>query len=200
MNQQHDNPNPASDAAQQAASDDDPIPQPGSDPLQSGVELHISREAPDSDPPTDNWLQPLIVKALTAADVNTGLLGINIVADDRMAELHLQFMNIPGPTDVLTFDMCEDETDPFEGDIIINIDEAARHAQQHNHDTRTEVLLYAVHGILHLLGYDDHTLEDFQDMHKREDQILQAIGIGKVFHLSPHDRPKSDPSNHELDT
>ncbi|QQE12166.1 rRNA maturation RNase YbeY [Planctomycetota bacterium] len=195
---------PIVDASSESASDDDsappqsapdPLPQSSPDNPLADFELHISREADDCAPSTDGWLEPMIRKALIAADVTTGSLGINIVHDDRMADLHMQFMNIPGTTDVLTFDMRDDTADPFEGDIVICIDEAARQAEAHKHDTRTELLLYAVHGILHLLGYDDHELEDFQTMHKREDEILQAIGIGKVFNLKPDDKPKGYQSN-----
>ena len=163
------------------------------------LQLQISSEASDCDPPLDGWFEPMVRKALAAADVNEGCLGIHIVHDSRMAEMHWQYMEIEGTTDVLTFDMRDADDDPFEGDIIICIDEAARRAEPMTHDTRTEVLLYAVHGILHLLGYDDHELEDFREMHAREDEILQAMGIGKVFHLSPDDRPKGFDTNQPLD-
>ena len=172
-------PEPASEGSD---SSPDPL-QPSESPQQ--LQLVIQREAADCDPPTDNWLEPLVKKTLIAAGITEGALGINIVHDDRMADLHYQFMSIPGTTDVLTFDMRDQESDPFEGDIIICIDEAARQAAKRNFDTRLEVLLYAVHGIMHLLGYDDHDPEEYKIMHQREDQILTEIGIGTVFHVDP---------------
>ena len=46
---------------------------------------------------------------------------------------------------------------------------------------KKEALLYAVHGLLHLCGFDDRTARDFDVMHQREDEILCAIGVGAVF-------------------
>ena len=46
---------------------------------------------------------------------------------------------------------------------------------------RKEVLLYALHGMLHLCGFDDRTAKDFAVMHEREDDILKKLGVGRVF-------------------
>ncbi|MGN6726072.1 MAG: rRNA maturation RNAse YbeY, partial [Tepidisphaeraceae bacterium] len=49
------------------------------------------------------------------------------------------------------------------------------------HGVAQELLLYALHGVLHLSGYDDRTESDHRRMHRREDQILHRIGIGPLF-------------------
>jgi probable rRNA maturation factor len=56
-----------------------------------------------------------------------------------------------------------------EGDIVVCLDEAARQAKKRNHPIRLEVLLYALHGMLHLLGYDDVSARQAARMHRRED-------------------------------
>jgi len=71
--------------------------------------------------------------------------------------------------------------DHVQGDLVICMDEAARQAVSRGHETRLEVLLYAVHGLLHLLGYDDHNPQDAEAMHRREDELLTAIGYGPVY-------------------
>jgi probable rRNA maturation factor len=90
-------------------------------------------------------------------------------------------MNLPGATDVMTFDLRDSPRDPLEGDIVISRDVAEREAKRRGHDTRLEILLYALHGLLHLRGYDDHRSADYRKMHTREDELLRAAGLGAVF-------------------
>lgn len=109
-------------------------------------------------------------------------VSIALVNDARMSELHLRFMNIPGPTDVLTFELDHDPSGRcISGEIIVCVPEARRQAERLGHDPKHELLLYALHGILHLSGYDDRNRESYRRMHRKEDRILTAIGIGAVF-------------------
>jgi probable rRNA maturation factor len=109
-------------------------------------------------------------------------LSIALVGDRKMGEVHLQFMNIPGPTDVLTFPL---ETDArsriISGEIVICVPEARRRAIVEGVPLKHELLLYAIHGLLHLSGYDDRTDSQFRTMHRMEDKILTRLGIGSVF-------------------
>jgi probable rRNA maturation factor len=101
-------------------------------------------------------------------------------------------MGINETTDVLTFDLREpvgspdsEARQPLDTDIMVCIDEAARQVVERGADAaevRRELLLYAVHGILHCLDHDDHDDDDFDRMHAAEDEILKAIGVGPVFH------------------
>jgi probable rRNA maturation factor len=100
------------------------------------------------------------------------------VNDATMSKLHQQFMNIAGPTDVLTFPM--DETHES-GEIVICVPEARRRAKEQRGTLRNELLLYAIHGMLHLCGMDDRTQKGFERMHRMEDEILTRLGIGPVF-------------------
>jgi probable rRNA maturation factor len=77
-------------------------------------------------------------------------LSIVLVSDTAMARLNLQYHATPGPTDVLTFDYGEGH-----GELIICVDQAVAHARQFRTTPSRELALYLVHGILHLLGYDD---------------------------------------------
>jgi len=105
---------------------------------------------------------------------------IYLVDDHRMTELHTAHLNIPSTTDVLTF-AHNDRGEPIDVDIAVCIDEAGRHAARHGHACRDEVLLYVVHGLLHCTAYDDKEEPDAIAMHREEDRILQALGIGPVF-------------------
>ena len=109
-------------------------------------------------------------------------MSLALVNDARMSALHRQFMGIHGPTDVLTFPIDEDERGGVtSGEVVVCVPEARRQARRHTIPVRLELLLYSLHGMLHLLGYDDRTARDFRTMHRTEDDILTRLGFGPVF-------------------
>jgi probable rRNA maturation factor len=113
-------------------------------------------------------------------------LSLALVGNARMAELHEQFMNVPGPTDVLTFELDHDARGRVTaGEVVVCVPYALREAARRGVPPRDELLLYALHGMLHLCGYDDLTDRDFAKMHKREDEILTELGVGRVFAPMP---------------
>lgn len=112
-------------------------------------------------------------------------LSIALVGEKRMAELHLQYLSIPGPTDVLTFELDHDSRGRVTaGEVVVCVPVAIKQARRRGIDPRREVLLYALHGMLHLCGFDDRTDRGFQQMHAQEDAILTRLGVGPVFRAS----------------
>ena len=103
-------------------------------------------------------------------------LGITLVDEDEITKLHIQWMNLPGPTDVLSFPM--DELKPFSasdgpgiiGDIVICPQFAAKQAV--NHSTADEISLLTVHGVLHLLGFDHVQSDEHKVMFDLQDKTL----------------------------
>jgi len=115
-----------------------------------------------------------------------GELSLALVGDKKMADLHQQFLGIPGPTDVLTFPLETDKKGrPLSGEVVICMPEARRRCRESGGKLRDELLLYALHGLLHLCGYDDRTDRDFKAMHRMEDRILSRLGVGPVFMSAP---------------
>jgi rRNA maturation RNase YbeY len=109
-------------------------------------------------------------------------LSMALVGDRQMSELHERFMSIPGPTDVLTFPIELDKKGlAISGEIVICVPEARRRAPEQGNSLSNELLLYAVHGLLHLCGYDDRTAREFEIMHRTEDDLLCDLGIGPLF-------------------
>lgn len=109
-------------------------------------------------------------------------LAVILVDNRRMSRLHDQFMGLPGPTDVLSFATDLDRRgQPISGEIYVCVPEASQQAKARKLPLRLELLLYAIHGMLHLLGRDDRTERDFLDMHRMEDAILSELGFGPVF-------------------
>ena len=134
---------------------------------------------------------PFVRRALRATERLLGEkcrlreLSVALVGDRRMSALHEQFMHLSGPTDVLTFPL--DEVDvrgrAISGEVVVNVAEARRRAKEHGVAPKLEVLLYAIHGMLHLCGYDDRTERGYRVMHRMEDQLLTRLGLGPVFQL-----------------
>jgi probable rRNA maturation factor len=109
-------------------------------------------------------------------------LSVALVGDARMASLHAQYMGVAGPTDVLTFPIDLDPRGrPTSGEVVVCVPEARRRAAVTGTPPRHEVLLYALHGLLHLCGFDDTTPRAFRAIHRKEDEILTALGVGPVF-------------------
>jgi probable rRNA maturation factor len=116
-------------------------------------------------------------------------LSVIFVNDTTMSDIHAQFMNDPTATDVMTFPLDLDPRGrPVSGEVYICIPQARREAKLRGTTAQREVLLYALHGLLHLSGFDDRTDRDYRRMHRREDQILTKLGVGPVF------APRSDRS------
>jgi len=110
-------------------------------------------------------------------------LSIALVGDRVMSDLHVRFMNIAGPTDVLTFPLEDDSRGrTIAGEVVVCIPEARRQAGSRGVEIRDEALLYALHGMLHLSGFDDRTEREFRTMHRTEDAILQRLGFPPVFY------------------
>lgn len=103
-----------------------------------------------------------------------------LVDEQRMAELHEQYLGEPGPTDVLSFPMDEltagspthPVTEGVLGDIVICPQVAAMQAQQAGHDVEDELRLLLTHGMLHLLGHDHAETEEHRVMFALQATLL----------------------------
>lgn len=113
-------------------------------------------------------------------------LSLALVGDATMAQLHEQYLGIPGPTDVLTFELEHDHRGRVTaGEVVVCVSQARRESKKHGSSVEQELLLYALHGMLHLAGFDDRTAAGFRQMHRREDDILTRLGVGPVFNPRP---------------
>jgi rRNA maturation RNase YbeY len=83
---------------------------------------------------------------------------------------------------VLTFPIDTDARGHVtSGEVYVCVPEALRQSRARKIPHRLELLLYSIHGMLHLLSYDDRTARDFNRMHRTEDAILTGLGFGPVF-------------------
>lgn len=107
-------------------------------------------------------------------------LSILLVGTSVMTDLHVRYMDEPGPTDVLSFPMDElrpgREGEPTPagllGDVVLCPEVAAQQARVAGHSTAEELLLLTTHGILHLLGYDHAEPEEEKEMFALQRRLL----------------------------
>ncbi|WP_439647759.1 rRNA maturation RNase YbeY [Collibacillus ludicampi] len=140
----------------------------------------------------DDLLTKAIMAAASYEGCETVDVAVTIVDDETIRELNRTYRNKDASTDVLSFAMnesIEDEPDivyddledeieeqPL-GDIVISLPTAIRQAEEYGHSLERELAFLAIHGFLHLLGYDHMNEEDEKEMFSRQRAILEQIGL-----------------------
>lgn len=112
-------------------------------------------------------------------------VSLMLTDDESIHEMNREYRGIDRPTDVLSFALEEGEEEeifggPEEnllGDIIISVETAVRQAEEYGHSVEREMSFLALHGMLHLLGYDHMEEEERQEMRAQEKAILESLGI-----------------------
>lgn len=117
-------------------------------------------------------------------------ISLVLIGDPAMHELNRRFLNHDYPTDVLTFPGVSADPQFLDGEIIISVDTAHRNAQEWGVTWMGEVHLYFVHGLLHLLGLDDHAPETRAEMRTAERRFSLAAGFEYRF---SEDQYESEP-------
>lgn len=134
----------------------------------------------------DAGLEELLGSVAEEALRQAGLPGdpevsLVLVDDAYIADLNRQYRGVDGSTDVLSFAMREGEPMPGEeeddilGDVVISLETARRQAAEFGHGFTREVAYLAVHGVLHLLGYDHGTEQDKEIMRRQEEAVLARV-------------------------
>ena len=133
-------------------------------------------------------LQRLAIFALDYLHVHPDAdLAILLVDEAAMEQLHVQWMDEPGPTDVLSFPMdelrpgSEDDMTPagLLGDIVLCPQVAVGQAETAGHSTLDELLLLTAHGILHLLGFDHAEPDEEKEMFGIQRDILVGFSVAE---------------------
>ena len=116
-------------------------------------------------------------------------LGIVVTTDDEVHSLNRQYLGHDYETDVISFGMEDEMGEEIEfltpeerpeylGDVVISYDRAAEQGPEYGHTPKREVALLMVHGLLHLLGYDDMDEESRARMHARQDELVKLADTG----------------------
>ena len=136
-------------------------------------------------PLQEEWIDnavKAIEKALTRHNQTDSEVSLVFVDDRYIHQLNLDYRGVDSPTDVLSFAMDEGEEIPeFEGaehvlgDVVISLETAKRQAEQYGHSFERELVFLALHGALHLLGYNHQAEEDRKLMRAQEESILTIL-------------------------
>ena len=114
-------------------------------------------------------------EGVTAADVI-----LAFVDNPHSHRLNMQFLRHDEPTDVLTFPYSDPGAKKLEGEVVIGFEVARENAADRGHPVAAELALYAIHGCLHLCGYDDKTPPGAAEMREKERHYLAAAGLPDI--------------------
>ena len=125
-------------------------------------------------------IQTVVDAALAEDGMESCALTVLIIGDAESARLHREHFAVDGTTDVMTFP--DDSTDPetglhLLGDLAVCTDVAVREAAERGRSPSDELTLYVLHGLLHLLGYDDEDPADQAEMWAVQRRWLATVGI-----------------------
>lgn len=136
-----------------------------------------------------------IEEAITVVEGPQGAeVSLTLVDDQRIHVLNRDYRGVDRPTDVLSFALQEEtedepdilceEDDLYEddllGDIVISVERARAQAEEYGHSFERELVYLAVHGTLHLLGYDHEQEGDKLEMRRQEETVMGQIGLLRV--------------------
>ena len=139
-------------------------------------QVNICNQAPQATIDQDRLRQGVLL-VLQEHGIQRAVIGLAIVTDTAMQQMNRQYLNHDYATDVLSFPLSSDGDDVLEGEIAISVDTALQRAKEYGWDAENELLLYAIHGTLHLVGLSDQTPEDRRNMRFHEKTILAKMSI-----------------------
>ena len=154
------------------------------------MEINILFDEGFEDTLKEDWLRQVASQALNAEHQTDAEMGILITGQDKIRQLHKEYMDEDEPTDVLSFAMREkgplDAPDfvfpagdaAHLGEVIISYPQAEIQAAEHGHSAKKEVAILLIHGVLHLVGYDHDQPERQKKMQAKEKAILKLVAEG----------------------
>jgi probable rRNA maturation factor len=125
---------------------------------------------------SEGRLRRAVTQILTDAGISNATISIAIVDDATIHDLNRRFLQHDYPTDVLSFVLERNEVS-LDGEIIVSADYALRSAHEYRWSADDELLLYIVHGTLHLVGYDDQDDDSRALMRDRERHYLSQLHV-----------------------
>lgn len=152
--------------------------------MKDTVSLDIEiTSAQDHLPIAASVLADLARKVLSGQGVGSASISIALVDDAAIHAINRRHLDHDWPTDVITFRLSDPQDDLLEAELVISAEMAVTTARAAGTDPEAELMLYMVHGLLHLCGYDDTTAANVQAMRRREDEVLRQAGFVNTFSM-----------------
>lgn len=114
-----------------------------------------------------------ITKVIENNNKNVGELTYIFCSDDYLLEINKQYLQHDYFTDIITFNYCEEDT--ISGDLFISVDTVLDNSKTFGVDFKTELNRVIIHGVLHLIGFDDKCDEDQEEMTRQENLSLELL-------------------------
>ena len=147
------------------------------------LDLTYAECMPELPPADAAAIASAVDAALAAEGVPGALVSLHLADDALLHELNRTYRGIDRPTDVLSFLLGDGDTpagaEAALGDVVISRERAAAQALQFGHSERRELCYLAVHGTLHLLGYDDADAAGEAAMAELAEAVLGRLGIAR---------------------
>jgi probable rRNA maturation factor len=139
------------------------------------LEIEIANQQAEHPVQADR-LEAAVRRVLVDKGIQRGEVSIAVTDDPTIHELNQRYLQHDYATDVLSF-LLASAPALLEGEIVVSVDTAARMAPQYGWSTDDELLLYAIHGALHLVGFDDTTPEAAATMREKEQFYLSQFDV-----------------------
>ena len=124
----------------------------------------------------EDRLRRVVTGALAAEQVGAAEISLALTGDVEIHRINREFLHHDYPTDVISFLLSHDDA-RLEGELVVSVETAEREAKSAGWSLESEVILYVVHGLLHLCGYDDQDDASRRDMRRREQEILSLLNV-----------------------
>jgi len=148
------------------------------------VDIHIAQRQNDFRL-SETSIRDLVEAFLTHAKCSYDEVSIHFVDAPEICDLHGQFFDDPSLTDCISFPMDDSSEEGYRvmGEIFVCPETARQYVADHGGDIYKEMTLYVIHGLLHLIGYDDIEEEDERKMRAAEQEYLADIGTKNLWLL-----------------
>ena len=141
----------------------------------------ITVDSPQEVVPIDSRrLREVVRVVLEGEGVSDYEISLAFVDNPTIHRLNVRYLQHDEPTDILTFPMSEPGARALAGELVIGAEVALAQAAERGHDVQDELVLYVIHGLLHLCGFDDHDDDDVAAMRGRERHYLQRVGLADI--------------------
>ena len=151
--------------------------------ISNGVKVAV-RNLQKKIPINPKRITKTVLKILSQEGIKkSGEITVCFVNDSKIKELNLKYLGKSNPTDVIAFDVAEPKCkDEIFADIVISTDRAIDNADAFGTSPYFELYLYVIHGVLHILGYDDRNIKDKLLMRKKEKNLLKILNLSSITH------------------
>ena len=143
--------------------------------------IHVDIASPQETVPIDRpKMRDAVRRVLQEEEVGNARISLAFVDNPTIQQLNQRYLEHNEPTDVLSFPLSEGSLSPLQGELVIGAEVAKEQAAARGHDVQIELILYVIHGLLHLCGHDDSEPSARAEMRKREKHYLAALGLPDI--------------------